>query len=73
MDFRLLCRVQVLIFMTIRHEPVPRLEDDDRILVKPFGIKGFYRCVVRYGYQEAISQVRAPEHPLKQTRANWSN
>jgi hypothetical protein len=51
--------------MTIRHEPVPRLEDDDRLLVKPFGIKGFYRCVVRYGYQEAISQVRAPEHPLK--------
>ncbi|GAQ83496.1 Potassium transporter family protein [Klebsormidium nitens] len=47
---------EVLIFMNIRHEPVPRLEDEDRLLVKPFGIKGYYRCVVRYGYQESVRQ-----------------
>ncbi|CAJ1931483.1 unnamed protein product [Sphenostylis stenocarpa] len=45
---------QVLVFLCIKHVPVPHVRPDERFLVGRVGPKDFrlYRCIVRYGYRD---------------------
>lgn len=37
---------------------VPKVRDADRLLLAPMELKGFFKCVMRYGYMEKVDQVR---------------
>ncbi len=41
---------------TTRFVSVPYVQDDDRVLIEPLTIPGFYHVVARYGYMEKIQQ-----------------
>lgn len=45
---------QVLVFLCIKHVPVPHVTPEERFLVGRVGPKEFrlYRCIVRYGYRD---------------------
>ncbi|XP_027347462.1 potassium transporter 6-like isoform X2 [Abrus precatorius] len=45
---------QVLIFLCIKHVPVPHVRPEERFLVSRVGPRDFriYRCIVRYGYHD---------------------
>ncbi|TKY69847.1 Potassium transporter 6 [Spatholobus suberectus] len=45
---------QVLVFLCIKHVPVPHVRPEERFLVGRVGPKEFrlYRCIVRYGYRD---------------------
>ncbi|XP_020218079.1 potassium transporter 6 [Cajanus cajan] len=45
---------QVLVFLCIKHVPVPHVRPEERFLVGRIGPKEFrlYRCIVRYGYRD---------------------
>ncbi|ESW29464.1 hypothetical protein PHAVU_002G072300 [Phaseolus vulgaris] len=45
---------EVLVFLCIKHVPVPHVRPDERFLVGRVGPKEFrlYRCIVRYGYRD---------------------
>uniref|UniRef100_I1JC15 Potassium transporter n=1 Tax=Glycine max TaxID=3847 RepID=I1JC15_SOYBN len=45
---------QVLVFLCIKHVPVPHVKAKERFLVGRIGPKEFriYRCIVRYGYHD---------------------
>lgn len=45
---------QVLIFLCIKHVPVPHVRPEERFLVGRVGPRNFrlYRCIVRYGYRD---------------------
>ncbi|KAL2349395.1 hypothetical protein Fmac_003395 [Flemingia macrophylla] len=45
---------QVLVFLCIKHVPVPHVKPEERFLVGRVGPKEFriYRCIVRYGYRD---------------------
>lgn len=45
---------QILVFLCIKHVPVPHVRPDERFLVGRVGPKNFrlYRCIVRYGYRD---------------------
>ncbi|KAL2344312.1 hypothetical protein Fmac_005597 [Flemingia macrophylla] len=45
---------QVLVFLCIKHVPVPHVRPEERFLVGRVGPRGFrvYRCIVRYGYHD---------------------
>ncbi|CAL0314054.1 unnamed protein product [Lupinus luteus] len=45
---------QVLVFLCIKHVPVPRVRPEERFLVGRVGPRDFriYRCIVRYGYRD---------------------
>ncbi|KAL5100530.1 hypothetical protein RYX36_004857 [Vicia faba] len=44
---------QILVFLCIKHVPVPHVRPEERFLVDRVGPKNFrlYRCIVRYGYR----------------------
>jgi len=45
---------QVLVFLCIKHVPVPHVRPEERFLVGRVGPRDFrmYRCIVRYGYHD---------------------
>ncbi|CAI8585338.1 unnamed protein product [Vicia faba] len=45
---------QILVFLCIKHVPVPHVRPEERFLVGRVGPKNFrlYRCIVRYGYRD---------------------
>ncbi|KAF7809277.1 potassium transporter 6 [Senna tora] len=45
---------QVLVFLCIKHVPVPHVRPEERFLVGRIGPRNFrlYRCIVRYGYRD---------------------
>ncbi|XP_061359486.1 potassium transporter 6 [Gastrolobium bilobum] len=45
---------QVLVFLCIKHVPVPHVRPEERFLVGRVGPRDFrlYRCIVRYGYRD---------------------
>ncbi|XP_019445470.1 PREDICTED: potassium transporter 6-like [Lupinus angustifolius] len=45
---------QVLVFLCIKHVPVPHVRPEERFLVGRVGSRDFrlYRCIVRYGYRD---------------------
>ncbi|TKY58626.1 Potassium transporter 6 [Spatholobus suberectus] len=45
---------QVLVFLCIKHVPVPHVRPEERFLVSRVGPRDFrvYRCIVRYGYHD---------------------
>ncbi|KAI4328233.1 hypothetical protein L6164_020606 [Bauhinia variegata] len=45
---------QVLVFLCIKHVPVPHVRPEERFLVGRIGPRDFrlYRCIVRYGYRD---------------------
>lgn len=45
---------KVLVFLCIKHVPVPHVRPEERFLVCRVGPRGFglYRCIVRYGYHD---------------------
>jgi KUP system potassium uptake protein len=36
------------IFVTIRNVPVPQVLENERILLRPLGIRGFFHCIARW-------------------------
>ncbi|XP_020245753.1 potassium transporter 5-like [Asparagus officinalis] len=56
----------VLVFVSVKHIPIPKVEIQERFLfrqVEPKASK-IYRCVVRYGYKDAIEESREFESML---------
>ncbi|CAL5430365.1 unnamed protein product [Camellia sinensis] len=45
---------KVTIFTTFRYLLVPRVAPHERIVVSKLGLKGVYRCVVQYGYDDSL-------------------
>ncbi|KAK2352375.1 potassium transporter [Trifolium repens] len=45
---------QILVFLCIKHVPVPHVRPEERFLVGRVGPRNFriYRCIVRYGYRD---------------------
>lgn len=45
---------QVLVFLCIKHVPIPHVRPEERFLVGRVGPRDFrlYRCIVRYGYRD---------------------
>ncbi|XP_022151225.1 potassium transporter 6-like [Momordica charantia] len=45
---------QVLVFLCIKHVPVPRVRPEERFLIGRIGTSEYrlYRCIVRYGYRD---------------------
>ncbi|KAI4314290.1 hypothetical protein L6164_027213 [Bauhinia variegata] len=45
---------QVLVFLCIKHVPLPHVKPEERFLVGRIGPRDFrlYRCIVRYGYRD---------------------
>jgi len=46
----------VNVVLTVRYVLVPTVFDDERFLIKPLPIPGFYHVIARYGYGERICQ-----------------
>ncbi|XP_020593899.1 probable potassium transporter 17 isoform X2 [Phalaenopsis equestris] len=44
---------KVTIFTTFRYLLVPRVNLNERIIVKKFGIEGIYGCIIQYGYADS--------------------
>ncbi|KAK9762377.1 hypothetical protein K7432_011940 [Basidiobolus ranarum] len=47
---------QVLVFVTIRHVPIPYVLPKERYTLTRLNFQGFYRCVARYGYMETVEE-----------------
>ncbi|KAI9296532.1 potassium transporter [Neoconidiobolus thromboides FSU 785] len=47
---------EVVVFVTIRHIVVPTVLPHERFLLTRLSIRGFYRCVARYGYMDVIER-----------------
>lgn len=47
---------KLLIFVTVRHVPVPTVTEQERLLFQKMPYAGVYRCVVRYGYHDVVNQ-----------------
>ncbi|KAI7993275.1 putative potassium transporter 17 [Camellia lanceoleosa] len=45
---------KVTIFTTFQYLLVPRVVPHERIVVSKLGLKGVYRCVVQYGYDDFL-------------------
>eukprot|EP00271_Cylindrocystis_brebissonii_P012421 TRINITY_DN3095_c0_g1_i1.p1 TRINITY_DN3095_c0_g1~~TRINITY_DN3095_c0_g1_i1.p1 ORF type:complete len:938 (+),score=139.68 TRINITY_DN3095_c0_g1_i1:166-2979(+) len=54
---------QVCIFLTVKHLPVPKLNDEDRFAVFRLSLPGFYRVIAYYGYTETVRH--DDEFPVK--------
>ncbi|KAJ9546844.1 hypothetical protein OSB04_019387 [Centaurea solstitialis] len=46
---------KVTIFTTLRYLLVPKVAPNKRIVVKRFGLKGVYGCLIQYGYADNLS------------------
>ncbi|XP_009617722.1 probable potassium transporter 17 isoform X2 [Nicotiana tomentosiformis] len=46
---------KVTVFTTLRYFLVPKVAPGERIVVSKLGLKGVYRCVIRYGYADKLS------------------
>ena len=46
---------EVVVILTIRHVSLPRVGDEERLLVKKLDSVGIYHAVARYGYMEKIN------------------
>lgn len=46
---------QVTVFTTLRYLLVPKVAQQERIVVKKLNLKGVYRCVIQYGYADSLN------------------
>ncbi|XP_025886352.2 probable potassium transporter 17 isoform X2 [Solanum lycopersicum] len=46
---------KVTVFTTLRYLLVPKVAPGERIVVSKLGLRGVYRCVIRYGYADKLS------------------
>ncbi|XVE74581.1 hypothetical protein DITRI_Ditri12bG0028800 [Diplodiscus trichospermus] len=46
---------KVTIFTTLRYLLVPKVAQQERIVVKKLGLKGVYACVIQYGYADSLN------------------
>ncbi|XP_073051045.1 potassium transporter 8-like [Primulina eburnea] len=48
---------QVLVLFCVKYVPVPHVRPEERFLVGRIGPKGYrvYRCIVRYGYRDSVT------------------
>ncbi|KAI4368907.1 hypothetical protein MLD38_017411 [Melastoma candidum] len=49
---------QVLVFVCIKHIPVPHVSEEERLLISRVGSKeyGMLRCIARYGYMDLLEE-----------------
>lgn len=47
---------ETVVFVTVRRVLLPRVREDERLLVRKLEVPGFYHIVARYGYGESIDQ-----------------
>ncbi|KAK9918504.1 hypothetical protein WJX75_004557 [Coccomyxa subellipsoidea] len=47
---------EVVVFITVRYVPIPKVSLDERLLFMPLPVPGLYRCVARYGYTDTIDE-----------------
>ncbi|BDA46994.1 Potassium transporter 5 [Coccomyxa sp. Obi] len=45
---------EVVVFITIRYVPIPKVSAEERLLFMPLPVPGLYRCVARYGYTDPV-------------------
>ncbi|KAG5608545.1 hypothetical protein H5410_019826 [Solanum commersonii] len=46
---------KVTVFTTLRYLLVPKVAPGERFVVSKLGLRGVYRCVIRYGYADKLS------------------
>ncbi|EIE21883.1 potassium transporter [Coccomyxa subellipsoidea C-169] len=47
---------EVVVFITVRYVPIPKVSLGERLLFMPLPVPGLYRCVARYGYTDPIDE-----------------
>ena len=47
---------EVVVFVTVRHVPLPSVPPMQRLLVRKLRVDGFYHVIARYGYMEDVNQ-----------------
>lgn len=45
----------ITIFTTIRYLLVPKVDPHERIVIRKMGLKGFYGCLIQYGYADSLN------------------
>ena len=63
----------VLVFVSVKHLPISRVEMEERFLFRQVEPREhrIYRCVVRYGYKDAIEEAREFERLLIEALKNF--
>ncbi|KAK9118123.1 hypothetical protein Scep_016216 [Stephania cephalantha] len=46
---------KVTIFTTLRYLLIPKVPQHERIVIKRFGLRGVYGCVIQYGYADSLN------------------